>query len=81
MTLSTVLGIAMAVLLQQPFRGRSLVIAVLILPWALPGVVEGILWAGIFDPNAGLINSVLALTSSSAAASCCSARTGCSPSP
>ncbi len=59
-TLSTVLAIAMAVLLQRPFRGRSTVIAVLILPWALPGVVEGILWTGIFDPNAGLINSVLA---------------------
>ena len=59
-TLSTVLGIAMAVLLQQPFRGRGLVIAVLILPWALPGVVEGILWSGIFDPNAGLINSLVA---------------------
>lgn len=58
-TLSTVLGIAMAILLQRPFRGRSLVIAVLILPWALPGVVEGILWSGIFDPNAGLISSVL----------------------
>jgi multiple sugar transport system permease protein len=57
--LSTVLGITAAVILQKPFRGRSLVIAVLILPWALPGVVEGILWTGIFDPNAGLINGVL----------------------
>ncbi|HEY0238003.1 MAG TPA: sugar ABC transporter permease [Friedmanniella sp.] len=57
--LSTVLGIAMAILLQRPFRGRSLVIAVLILPWALPGVVEGILWSGIFDPNAGLVSSVM----------------------
>jgi multiple sugar transport system permease protein len=56
--LSTVLGIAAAVVLQRPFRGRSVVIAVLILPWALPGVVEGILWAGIFDPNAGLVNGV-----------------------
>jgi multiple sugar transport system permease protein len=58
-TLSTVIGIAAAVVLQKPFRGRSLVIAILILPWALPGVVEGILWTGIFDPNAGLINSLL----------------------
>jgi multiple sugar transport system permease protein len=57
--LSTVFGVAMAVTLQQPFRGRSLVIAVLILPWALPGVVEGILWSGIFDPNAGLISSIV----------------------
>jgi len=57
--LSTLLGIAFAVVLQKPFPGRSIVIAVLILPWALPGVVEGILWTGIFDPNAGLINGVL----------------------
>ncbi len=59
---STVLGIAAAVVLQRPFRGRSLVIAVLILPWALPGVVEGILWTGIFDPNAGLINALAQTT-------------------
>lgn len=58
--LSTVLGIGAAVVLQKPFRGRSLVIAVLILPWALPGVVEGILWTGIFDTNAGLVNGLLA---------------------
>jgi multiple sugar transport system permease protein len=57
--LSTVLGIAMAVTLQKPFRGRSLLIAVLILPWALPGVVEGIVWSGIWDSNTGLLNSVL----------------------
>lgn len=56
---STVLGVGMAVLLQGAFRGRSLVIAILILPWALPGVVEGILWTGIFDSNSGLINSLI----------------------
>jgi len=58
-TLSTVLGIIFAMVLRRPFRGRSVLIAVLILPWALPGVVEGILWTGIFDTNNGLINSVL----------------------
>jgi multiple sugar transport system permease protein len=57
--LSTILGILFAVVLRKPFRGRSVLIAVLILPWALPGVVEGILWTGIFDPNNGLVNSVL----------------------
>ena len=59
-TLSTILGIAMAVLLQHPFRGRGVVIAIMILPWALPGVVEGVLWSGIFDPNSGLINGLVA---------------------
>jgi multiple sugar transport system permease protein len=56
---STVLGIVMAVTLQRPFRGRSALIAVLILPWALPGVVEGLVWTGIWDANVGLLNSVL----------------------
>jgi multiple sugar transport system permease protein len=58
-TISTLLGIVMAVTLQKPFRGRSLLIAILILPWALPGVVEGIVWSGILDSNTGLLNSVL----------------------
>ena len=57
--LSTVLGIFFAVVLRRPFRGRGFVIAVLILPWALPGVVEGILWTGIYDPSTGLLNGVL----------------------
>jgi multiple sugar transport system permease protein len=57
--LSTVLGIFFAVVLRKPFRGRGILIAVLILPWALPGVVEGILWTGIYDPSSGLMNGVL----------------------
>jgi len=57
--LSTLLGIAMAVTLQHRFRGRSVLIAILILPWALPGVVEGIVWSGIWDSNTGLLNSAL----------------------
>jgi multiple sugar transport system permease protein len=57
--LSTVLGIAMAVTLQHRFFGRSVLIAIMILPWALPGVVEGIVWTGIWDANTGLLNSVL----------------------
>jgi ABC-type sugar transport system permease subunit len=57
--LSTVLGIAMAITLQHRFAGRSVLIAILILPWALPGVVEGIAWSGIWDANTGLLNSVL----------------------
>jgi multiple sugar transport system permease protein len=58
-TASTVLGIALAVTLQKKFVGRSILIAVLILPWALPGVVEGIVWTGIWDSNVGLLNSLL----------------------
>ena len=57
--LSTILGMYFAIVLQRKFRFRSLLIAALILPWALPGVVEGILWTGIWDANSGVLNSIL----------------------
>lgn len=57
--LSTAIGVAAAVLLQNSFHGRSVVIAVLVLPWALPGIVAGLIWVNIFDANTGLLNSFL----------------------
>jgi len=46
-------------LLQRRFRGRGVVLAIVILPWALPGVVEGVIWSWIYDPTFGVLNSVL----------------------
>jgi multiple sugar transport system permease protein len=58
-SMEIVLGIAVAVTLHRVFRGRGFVLAVLILPWALPSVVSGVLWRRIFDPQNGLLNSLL----------------------
>ena len=58
-SMEIVLGIAVAVTLHRVFRGRGFVLAVLILPWALPSVVSGVLWRRIFDPQTGLLNSLL----------------------
>jgi multiple sugar transport system permease protein len=58
-SISTVLAIGMAVTLQKKFFGRSVLIAILILPWALAGVVEGIVWGSLWDSNTGLFNSIL----------------------
>ncbi|HET6848166.1 MAG TPA: sugar ABC transporter permease, partial [Gaiellales bacterium] len=44
---------------HRVFRGRGFVLAVLILPWALPSVVSGVLWRRVFDPDNGMLNSVL----------------------
>jgi multiple sugar transport system permease protein len=52
-------GLVVALTLRRGFRGRPLVIAVLILPWALPGIVEGLIWAWLYDPTYGVVNSVL----------------------
>jgi ABC-type sugar transport system permease subunit len=54
-------GLVMALWLQS-LRGwaRALALTVVILPWAVPGTVSGVLWSFILRPTgAGLLNSVL----------------------
>ena len=58
-SLELVLGILVAVTLRRLFPGRGIVLAILILPWALPSVVSGVLWRRVFDPDNGLLNSLL----------------------
>jgi len=54
-----VLGMAMALLLNERFRGRSLMRAVLFLPWAMPTIIVALTWRWIYDGSvAGLINFV-----------------------
>lgn len=56
---TTLVGLGMALALRRKFRGRGIVLALMVLPWALPGVVEGIIWNWIYDPTFGVLNSVL----------------------
>jgi multiple sugar transport system permease protein len=57
--LIVVLGTVIGLLLRRPFRGRGVILAILILPWALPGVVEGVIWSWIYNPTFGVLNSFL----------------------
>ena len=42
--LSVVLGVAIAVALKRRFRFRGILLALVVLPWALPAVVEAVIW-------------------------------------
>ena len=54
-----VLGMCMALLLNERFRGRTLMRAVLFLPWAVPTVIVALTWPWIYDGSLyGLINYV-----------------------
>lgn len=53
------IGLAAALALRHPFRGRGAALALLVLPWALPPVVAGLLWRRVFDPTSGWLNGVL----------------------
>lgn len=57
--LQTVVGIGIALLLNQRFFGRRLLRILVIVPWAMPGVLAGILWKFMYDPYLGLVNLVL----------------------
>jgi multiple sugar transport system permease protein len=52
-----VLGMAMALLLHQEFRGRSVLRALFFLPWAIPSLIVGLTWKWMYDGSAvGLLN-------------------------
>ena len=57
--LSVVLGTAIAVALKRRFRMRGVILALVILPWALPAVVEAVIWNWIYNPTFGVMNSTL----------------------
>ena len=54
-----VLGVLAALLLNQQFRGRTTLRALMILPWALPTVVNATLWRLIYNPEYGALNAAL----------------------
>lgn len=58
-TLEIVLGLAIALLLHRSFRGRGLVRAAVLVPWALPTVVASMAWRYVFDDRHGVLNFAL----------------------
>ena len=57
--LATVLGLLFALLLDQPLRGRGIARALLIIPWATPVIIAGVMWKWLIDPSVGGLNAVL----------------------
>lgn len=54
--LGSVLG---GLFLNNLKKGRSILLTILILPWALPPIVSGIIWENIMSPSMGAINGLL----------------------
>lgn len=54
--LETILGVAIALALNLPFRGRGLVRAAVLVPWAVPTVVSAKLWAWMLNDEFGVLN-------------------------
>jgi ABC-type sugar transport system permease subunit len=52
-------GLAVALLLNQSFAGSTFLRVVILLPWAMPAVISGIVWRWIFNGDYGALNGLL----------------------
>ena len=57
--LELVIGLAMALVMHAAFRGRALLRAVVLVPWAILTVVTAITWRTMFEPDLGFVNNML----------------------
>ncbi|MFB2892641.1 carbohydrate ABC transporter permease [Aerosakkonemataceae cyanobacterium BLCC-F50] len=57
--LELLLGLGIALVLNEQFKGRSLVRTAAIIPWALPTALIGLAWAWIFNDQFGVVNDIL----------------------
>lgn len=53
------LGLAAALVLNESFVFRGLARALIVVPWALPSVIIGLMFTWIYDFNLGLLNDLL----------------------
>jgi multiple sugar transport system permease protein len=58
-SLEVILGLGMALVLNASFRGRGLLRALVLIPWAMPTVVTSQMWRFLFNDRYGLFNYVL----------------------
>jgi len=57
--LEILLGLFLALVLHHSFRGRGLVRAAVLIPWAIPTVVTAVMWKYILNDQYGLVNLIL----------------------
>jgi multiple sugar transport system permease protein len=57
-SLQFLLGLAAALLLNRRFAWRSIARALIVVPWALPSVIIGLIWTWMLDFNLGLVNEI-----------------------
>lgn len=54
-----IIGFAVALLLNMKLRCRAVFRTLVLVPYAIPGVVTAIMWAWMFHPTLGVINDIL----------------------
>jgi trehalose/maltose transport system permease protein len=58
-SIETVLGLAVALVLDRAFPGRGLVRAIVLIPWAIPTVISARMWNWMLHDQFGVLNDLL----------------------
>jgi trehalose/maltose transport system permease protein len=58
-SIETVLGLGVALVLNRSFPGRGIVRAAILIPWAIPTVVSAKIWGWLLNDQYGFVNHVL----------------------
>lgn len=57
--LSTLIGVVLALVLNNEFRGRKVVRAIIVFPWATSLIIQASVWKFIIDGDYGTLNTLL----------------------
>ena len=58
-TIELILGLFLALAMNRAYRGRGIVRAAILVPWAIPTVVAALLWRFMFESESGIANALL----------------------
>ncbi|MCS2169923.1 sugar ABC transporter permease [Scandinavium sp. TWS1a] len=59
-SLELLLGMLLALLMNEKFRGQGLVRTAILVPWAIPTIVSAKMWGWMFHDQYGVVNDLLA---------------------
>ena len=57
--LATFIGLGIALLLHSDIPGAGWLVSAVVLPWAVPEIVNALIWQWIYNPNYGALNGIL----------------------
>ena len=57
--LATFIGLGIALLLHSDMPGAGWLVSAVVLPWAVPEIVNALIWQWIYNPNYGALNGIL----------------------
>lgn len=55
----TIFGMAVALMLNAEFKGRGIVRAAILIPWAIPTIVSAKMWSWMLNDQYGILNDIM----------------------